>query len=383
MLASAMALSEFWLAHWPAAVGLPGSGISRSRSMRCAFPERSPLPDARRTTRLGTRSVRDARAHRRTEPQRAVDAARQEDRAGRAGFVMFIDLDDFKRVNDLHGHAAGDELPSRGKHHPGQPAQHRRVGEDWRRRIAVTPGGSRDRPAGRSRTRSSRRYRSSPTIPLCHSVRDRNQPISPGPAAERATDIVARADARCTTPSAAETASASSPPSFVVDVAPDGNRWRRARCSPRRLGSRNQPLTACADSRRRPARVPRRRRGSIGKAGGPHHAVTPRILRAIERLVRIVQHHLDPPLPSDRCGADARTQRQHGSVGVRSVVHAAIAHDSRRGRSASLRRNPAATREITSPPPARSACRKGGSPTGMMRAIVSAPRRRAHGRAGR
>jgi diguanylate cyclase (GGDEF)-like protein/PAS domain S-box-containing protein len=42
--------------------------------------------------------------------ERVDHAFTRSSRGGRAIIVMFMDLDDFKAVNDMHGHAAGDEL---------------------------------------------------------------------------------------------------------------------------------------------------------------------------------------------------------------------------------------------------------------------------------
>jgi diguanylate cyclase (GGDEF)-like protein len=64
----------------------------------------------RRLERLATTDELTGVLNRRgfeAELQRTLDLAR---RHGETGVLLFIDLDDFKRVNDTYGHAAGDEV---------------------------------------------------------------------------------------------------------------------------------------------------------------------------------------------------------------------------------------------------------------------------------
>ena len=369
MLASAMALSEFWLAHWPAAVGfLIGNIALPLYAMRLSGAIAASGRAAElRASALEASAMRDALtgALNRSALSTLLDKKIAQ---GERGFVMFIDLDDFKRVNDLHGHAPGDELLCRVVSTIQASLRSTdalaRIGGD---EFAVILGAVSGSTAGRSRTRSSRRYRSSPTIPPGHSVRASESADFPARLPSGRPTSLRAPTRRCTTPSAAaETTSASSPPLLrLLTRRPTGNRWRRARCPPRAPGIENQPLTAwCADLTPPPgegSEAPpwQHREGRLG----PHHAVTPRILRAIERLVRIVQHHLDPLVPSDSAAPMLAPSGNTVPFGVRSVVHAAIA--ARISRRAAQHRFVAILQQHEKfvAAPARSAV-VGGSPTG-------------------
>ncbi len=64
-----------------------------------------------------------------------ANAIQRRTRSGAALAVLFIDLDHFKRVNDLHGHDVGDRLLQDVGAHPAHPAERRHHRQAGRRRV--------------------------------------------------------------------------------------------------------------------------------------------------------------------------------------------------------------------------------------------------------
>ena len=126
--------------------------------------------------------------------ERLIHALARTGRDQGGACVLFIDLDDFKAVNDLYGHAAGDALlialaPPAGGHGP--PGGHRRAAGRGRVRGRVRghrrahgdrarppPGGGDPRAAGRGRDRA-------PAVGVDRDRAGRRGPARPGRAARR------------------------------------------------------------------------------------------------------------------------------------------------------------------------------------------------------
>lgn len=226
MLASAMALSEFWLAHWPAAVGfLIGNIALPLYAMRLSGAIAASGRAAElRASALEASAMRDALtgALNRSALSTLLDKKIAQ---GERGFVMFIDLDDFKRVNDLHGHAAGDELLCRVVSTIQASLRSTdalaRIGGD---EFAVILGAVSEidcRQIAHKIIAAISQLANNTARPFGASIG-----ISrfPGPAAERATDIVARADAQMyhAKRSGRNRISIEPTPPSPVDAAPDG-----------------------------------------------------------------------------------------------------------------------------------------------------------------
>ncbi len=65
---------------------------------------------AQQLLHFATHDVLTGLGNRRALTERLVQAIARAERTGEAVAVLFIDLDGFKQVNDVHGHSAGDEV---------------------------------------------------------------------------------------------------------------------------------------------------------------------------------------------------------------------------------------------------------------------------------
>lgn len=198
LLATAMMVSAFWVTNWPSALGVLAGNIAlplyaiRLSGEIAASRQAAEL----RASALEASAMRDALtgALNRTALSTLLGNRVAQ---GERGFVLFIDLDDFKQVNDLHGHAAGDELLCRvvstiqGTLRSTDVLA--RIGGD---EFAVILGAVSEtdcRQIAQKIGAAVSQLATSATEPIGASIG-----ISrfPGPTADRVTDIIARADAQ-------------------------------------------------------------------------------------------------------------------------------------------------------------------------------------------
>jgi diguanylate cyclase len=84
--------------------------LDRSAVVRCVRGAAQQQEHARRLFRLATHDPLTGLANRYLFEQRLERALARARRTGVSGAVLFVDLDQFKRVNDAWGHAAGDRI---------------------------------------------------------------------------------------------------------------------------------------------------------------------------------------------------------------------------------------------------------------------------------
>ena len=94
----------------PAAARSNAWRLDRAAVVRCVRGAALQQEHARRLFQLATHDPLTGLANRYLLEQRLERALARSSRTGAAGALIFIDLDGFKRCNDLWGHAAGDRI---------------------------------------------------------------------------------------------------------------------------------------------------------------------------------------------------------------------------------------------------------------------------------